>query len=90
MIHPCLSCCKIIFLNIHAMTYLRVSRFTAPIWLHVFDRPLTEAEIAEKRRKAKEKLAERAAARSQGETTEMTALKEEISEGCGKLFKVTS
>ena len=51
---------------------------------------MTEAEIAEKRRKAKEKLAERAAARSQGETTEMTALKEEISEGCGKLFKVTS
>ncbi|XP_022334366.2 elongation factor-like GTPase 1 [Crassostrea virginica] len=43
-------------------------------------RPLTEAEIAEKRRKAKEKLAERAAVRSQGETTEMTALKEEISE----------
>ena len=51
---------------------------------------MTEAEIAEKRRKAKEKLAERAAARSQGETTEMTALKEEISEGCGKLLKVTS
>ncbi|XP_062588256.1 elongation factor-like GTPase 1 [Saccostrea cucullata] len=43
-------------------------------------RPLTEAEIAERRRKAKEKIAERAAAKSQGQTTEAVTQEGETNE----------
>ncbi|XP_061193189.1 elongation factor-like GTPase 1 [Saccostrea echinata] len=48
-------------------------------------RPLTEAEIAERRRKAKEKMAERAAARNQEQTTEAATQEGDTNEALNPL-----
>lgn len=48
-------------------------------------RPLTEAEIALRRQKAKERLAEKAASRAQEERTEATTPMEETTEGSPRL-----
>lgn len=56
-----------------------IDPFTDPLFIF---RPLTEAEIALRRQKAKERLAEKAASRAQGERTEATTPLEETTEGC--------
>lgn len=56
--------------------------FSYPLFIF---RPLTEAEIALRRQKAKERLAEKAASRAQGKRTEATTPLEETTEGSPRL-----